>query len=190
MERFERIGRGRGFTGVPPIRYPTGMSPDVPSAAAPPVFLDAVLIPHRSLPPHGFRVLMVVFGGVSFAIGTLFWLLGAWPVIGFFGLDVVLVYGAFRLSYRSARRREIVRLLDDRLTVESIDVRGRRRQWQFQPYWLRVIFEEKSEEENRLILTSHGRSLIVGSFLAPTERRKFADRLKAALVRWRAHWMA
>src|SRR5216684_2261670 len=141
------------------------VSPPVPPAAADAmVFLDAVLAPHRSLPPTGFLIVMLVFGGISFVAGILFVLHGAWPVMGFFGLDVGLVYLAFRINYRSARREERVRLVADALTVERLGVRGERRSWRFQPYWLRVILEEKGDDSNRLIITSHGRSLVLGSF--------------------------
>ena len=151
-----------------------------------PVFFDAVLYPHRSLPPQGFMVLMLVLSVVSFAAGVSFVLLGAWPIFGYFGLDVLLVYLAFRASYRSARMHEWVRLTEDTLTVERVGQRGERRRWQFQPFWLRVVLEERNET-NRLVLTSHGRELVVGGFLAPAERRNLAVALKEALNRWRRH---
>jgi uncharacterized membrane protein len=152
------------------------------------VFLDAVLRPHRSLPASGFNILMAVLGAVSFVAGTVFWLIGAWPVMGFFGLDVALIYLAFRLNYRSARQTERVRLVEDALTVERVGVRGDRRRWRFQPYWLRVVFEETDEDRNRLYIASHGRSLVLGAFLGAGERRVFAGRLKDGLASWRAHW--
>ena len=150
------------------------------------VFFDAVLYPHRSLPPQGFMVLMLVLSLVSFAAGVSFVLLRAWPIVGYFGLDVLLVYLAFRASYRSARMHEWVRLTEDTLTVERVGQRGERRRWQFQPFWLRVVLEEQ-EETNRLVLASHGRELVVGGFLAPAERRNLAVALKEALNRWRQH---
>ena len=157
--------------------------PDRPAA---PVFFEAVLYPHRSLPPQGFVVLMLVLGAISFAAGVSFVLIGAWPIVGYFGLDVLLVYLAFRASYRSARQHEWVRLTEESLTVERVGLRGERRRWQFQPYWLRVVLEEK-DESNRLILTSHGRQVVVGSFLAPSERKNVAVALRDALARWRRH---
>jgi uncharacterized membrane protein len=163
------------------------MSDPLPPAAPQPVFLDAVLAPHRSLPPKGFVAVMAVFGGISFVAGTVFVLRGAWPVMGFFGIDVALVYLAFRINYRSARRQERIRLAEDALTVERIDVRGARRSWRFQPYWLRVTLEEKADDSNRLVISSHGRSLVLGSFLGAGERRSFAAKLQDALARWRTH---
>lgn len=152
----------------------------------PRVLYDAVLTPHRSLPPVGFVVLMLVMAGVSFCVSLAFVLNGAWPISPFFGVDVALVYVAFRISYRRARLREELRLTEESFTVEQICARGRRRRWLFQPFWLRVTLEEKDEHSNRLVLTSHGRSLVVGSFLGPAERRTVAGGLKDALTRWRA----
>src|SRR5580692_9169759 len=120
------------------------------------IFFERVLLPYRSLPPRGFNILMLVLAGISIAVGTLFVSLGAWPVCGFFGLDVGLVYLAFRLSYRSARQRETLRLADEELTVERVGIRGERRLWRFQPFWVRIIFEEHPDESNRLSLISHG----------------------------------
>ena len=71
-----------------------------------PTIFSAILTPHRSLSATGFLLFMLVLGGISFAMGIMFLLLGAWPVFGFLGLDVLLVYWAFRSSYRSAKAYE------------------------------------------------------------------------------------
>ena len=81
------------------------------------VHFDAVLRPHRSLSRSGFLILMLALGGVSFIAGMAFLLLGAWPVFGFLGLDVLLVYVAFKLNYRSGRLTEAVRLTDEQLST-------------------------------------------------------------------------
>src|SRR5215469_7568313 len=83
---------------------------------------ERVLAPHRSLPPSAFHLVMAMLALVSLAVGIGFVAIGAWPVCGFFGLDVGLLYLAFRLSYRSARRSEILRLAGDAFTVERISV--------------------------------------------------------------------
>jgi uncharacterized membrane protein len=156
------------------------------TAASQPVFYDARLQPFRSLPPRGFALVMLVLGGASFILSVGCVVLGAWPITGFFGLDVALVYVAFRASYRSARKTEHLRLTQDEMTVERIGVRGDRRAWRFEPFWLRLIFEEPDEDSNRLYLASHGKTLSIGSFLAPTERKKLYLDLKHAFARWRA----
>jgi uncharacterized membrane protein len=129
--------------------------------------------------------MMLVLGGVSLAVGIGFVSIGAWPVVGFFGLDVALIYLAFRLNYRSARRSEILRLAGDAFTVERISVRGERRTWRFQPFWLRVVLDERDADRNRLFVTSHGRFLAIGDFLAPAARRDLAATIRDALARWR-----
>src|SRR4030088_151508 len=136
-----------------------------------PVFFERVLWPHRSLPPRGFRLLMLGLGVLSLIAGICFVAAGAWPVIGFFGLDVALVYLAFRLNYRSARQSETIRLAENTLTIERVSVRGERRLWRFQPFWVRVVLEERADESNRLLVASHGRSLVIGDFIPPPTRR-------------------
>ena len=89
--------------------------------------------------------------------------LGAWPVTGFFGLDVGLVYLAFRISYRGARLREILRLTQSDMIVERIGIKGETRRWRFEPAWLRLVFEAQRK----------------------TLYRELAD----ALIRWRATLM-
>ena len=161
-----------------------------PAFAEPPtgfgLLFERVLLPHRSLPPRGFHVLMLILGLSSIAVGIGFVSIGAWPVFGFFGLDVGLVYVAFRLNYRSARRREILRLAGDAFTVERVGVGGKRRIWRFQPYWLRVVLEERVDESNRLYVASHGNSLAIGEFLPPAARRELAETIGDALRRWRS----
>lgn len=152
---------------------------------AAPVFFDARLQPYRSLPPRGFAVVMAVLAGASFVMSVGCVMLGAWPVTGFFGLDVGLVYLAFRISYRSARKIEHVRLTASDLTVERIGVRGDRRHWRFEPFWARLVFEEIDEDQNRLALASHGKRLSLGAFLSPGERRRLYRDLADALARWR-----
>ena len=162
------------------------MAANSPSAPLGAVFFERVLLPHRSLPPRGFHLVMLLLGLVSLAMGIGFLAIGAWPICGFFGLDVAALYLAFRLSYRSARRREVLRLAGDDFTVERVSIYGERALWRFQPFWLRIILEERADESNRLLLASHGRRLVIGEFLGPPMRRELADSLRAALARWRA----
>jgi uncharacterized membrane protein len=150
------------------------------------IAFERVLLPHRSLPPRGFNIMMLLLGVLSLIVGVIFVSLGCWPVFGFFGLDVLGIYIAFRLSYRSARQREILRLEQDDFTVERIDIYGERRAWRFQPFWLRVVLEERPDESNRLFIASHGKRFAIGEFLGAPMRRELAAALHMALQRWRA----
>lgn len=149
------------------------------------VFFDAVLFPHRSLGATGFLILMTLICVVSFITGLAFTLMGAWPVTGFFGLDVLLIYIAFRLNYRSARTHETLRLTRDALRVERHLPSGRVKRWNLQPAWLRVEMDSQHGRHSTLNLTSHGKRLAIGSFLSGEERLDLARSLRAALMQCR-----
>ncbi len=159
-------------------------APDGPEAIPDtgPVLFDAELRPHRSLSVKGFRVLMAAVIGVNVIAGGAVFVAGAWPVIGFMGVDVLLIYAAFRASYRAARRREKLRLTADWLTIQRIDPTGRGETETLRPYWLRVELEEPAAPSTPLTLWSHGRGTQVGSFLPPAERERLAGALRAALT--------
>jgi uncharacterized membrane protein len=147
-----------------------------------PTIFSAVLTPHRSLTPTGFLLFMLVLGGFSFGIGIIFLLAGAWPVFGFFGLDVLLVYWAFRASYRAARAYEQVTVTASELTVRQVSHHGRIREWTLNPLWVRldrVVHVEFGIE--RLFLVSHGQRLAIAGFLGPQEKESFALALSTAL---------
>ena len=146
-----------------------------------PALFDAILTPHRSLGASGFAILMTVVAAVNIGLGVSFMLQGAWPIFGFCGLDVLLFFVMFRLNYRSARLFERIRLLPDELIVERHDPRGRTESWSFQPYWLRIAMDDPPEHHSQLVLSSHGRSLAIGSFLSATERFDLAQALGQAL---------
>jgi uncharacterized membrane protein len=175
---------------APPDSYPpppTGATrPRVPATASDdPVLFDALLMPHRSLPPFGFGLLMAGISAVSFGAGLTFYLIGAWPIVGFLGLDVLLVYIAFKVSFRRMRAFETLRLTERVLVFERVSPAGERRRWTFQPYWLRVEFDDPPEHGSQLRLRSHGRAITVGAFLALPERQDLAAALRAALHKLR-----
>lgn len=156
--------------------------------AAPPddqPLFDAVLVPHRSLSPWGFWLVMAGVTSISFIAGLVFLLQGAWPVFGFFGLDVALIYFAFRASYRSGNLYETVRLTPGELSIQRVLPSGQKRSWTFQPYWLRVHMDDPPAPGSQLTVTSHGKSLVIGAFLSPDERVEFAQALRDALARAR-----
>ena len=151
------------------------------SAVDPKIF-SAVITPHRSLGPTDFLIFMLCLGGLSFFSGVVFVSLGAWPVCGFFGIDVLLVYLAFRANYRAARAYEEVIVTASELTVRKVNHRGGVRQWTLNPLWVRlerIVHEEFGIE--RLFLVSHGRRLAIAGFLGPAEKASFARALMKAL---------
>lgn len=151
------------------------------------VLFDAVLVPHRSLSPRGFLILMTAICLFAFAAGLGFFLAGAWPIVGFLGLDVLLIFIAFRINYRHARMSETLTLSRSTLVVERTDHWGQSESWRFQPYWLQVLIDDPPRSDSKLTLRSHGKQLTIGSFLTPEERLEVAQELRAALFRCHAH---
>ena len=151
-----------------------------------PKLFDAVLYPHRSLTPAGFWVLMSLVVVVSFMAGMAFVVAGAWPVLGFFGIDALLLYWCFQLNYRSGRLYETVELTERELVVKRVTATGRVNRWSFQPFWLRVEIDDPPRQGSPLVLTSHGQSLSIGSFLSPEERLQLAQALRTALQNLRS----
>ena len=140
-----------------------------------------MLTPNRSLGRVGFLAVMTGVIAVSLGLGIHFFLQGAWPVLGFFGLDIALLYLAFRLSYRAGRLRETIRITRSSVVVRRIQPNGAATEWTFNPYWLRIALDNPGEHGSQITLSSHGRSLIVGWFLAPEERASLAQALREAL---------
>jgi uncharacterized membrane protein len=147
-----------------------------------PTIFSTVITPNRSLPRTGFLVLMIAFGIVSFMAGMMFLMMGAWPVFGFFGLDVLLLYWAFRLNYWHGDAYEEVKVTPTTLTVRKVSHRGHVREWSLNPLWVR--FERTTHEEfgiERLFLVSRGKQLTIANFLGPDEKADFAKAFGAAL---------
>jgi uncharacterized membrane protein len=142
----------------------------------------ALLTPHRSLSPMGFMILMSAVCLVSFGTGLVFYLLGAWPVIGFMGLDVALIYVAFKLNYRAGRLYETVDLQEDALTITRVQPSGKAERWRFNPYWVQLRLEPRIGRSSELSLVSHGTRLSFASFLSDHEREDFAEALGSALA--------
>lgn len=157
-----------------------------PAEDAGELFFDARLRPHRSLSPRGFLRLMIAVAAVACLAGLACFLAGAWPVVGFLGLVVALVYLAFKINYRHGRRYETLRLTRGELTVARVSHRGARKTWRFQPAWLQVLIDDPPGHDSQLVLRSHGKSLPIGGFLTPQERAGLAAALRRALEDARA----
>lgn len=144
-----------------------------------------VLSSHRSLGRQGFMLLMLLLCGISFVAGVVFSLAGAWPVAGFFGLDVLLVWVAFKLNYRSGRRYETIDLDPDALVITRVAPSGRQQAFTFNPYWVRVQLDEAVDGRTRLKLALRDRAFTFAMGLNDDERRDFAQVLSSALAETR-----
>ncbi len=147
-----------------------------------PKLFSALLTPHRSLSRNGFLVLMTFVIVVSFAAGLVFLLMGAWPVLGFFGLDILVIYWAFRINFRDAKASEEISVTPSELRVRRISHRGHVVEWVLNPLWVQL--DQKADPEfgiEKLYLLSRGRRVSIASFLGPDEKASFAKALTAAL---------
>jgi uncharacterized membrane protein len=102
--------------------------------------------------------------------------------LGFFGLDVLVIYIAFKLNYRSGRLYETVDLTPGRFTLTRVHPSGRQEQFDCNPYWARVSLREWPDGRTALSVVSQGKELAFGRFLTDGERREFASALREALL--------
>src|SRR6201985_2695398 len=149
---------------------------------AEPVLFSAQLTPHRSLNRTGFVLVMTFLSVVSFATGIAFLIMGAWPVFGFLGLDVLAIYIAFKINFGRARAREEITITPSELRLRRVSHRGHVVEWVLNPLWVQL--DQKTHAEfgiEKLYLVSRGRRVSVASFLGADEKASFAKALTAAL---------
>ena len=147
-----------------------------------PELFSALLTPHRSLSRTQFTVLMTFVCVVSFVAGVVFWRIGAWPVFGFFGLDALLIYWAFKVNFRRGNATEEISITPSELRIRRVSHRGHVAEWVLNPLWVQL--DQKTHAEfgiERLYLVSRGRRVSIASFLGPDEKASFAKALMAAL---------
>jgi uncharacterized membrane protein len=166
------------------------MPMDSPNPASPggaeAIVFRARLSPHRSLSPRGHAILFAAVIGVTTLISIPFYILGALPVVGFFGLDVVLLWIAFRVSNNRAKAYEELILTHIELLFRRFSWRGRLSEWRFNPLWVRLSSEEHAEFGTQRIVLVEGRSSVeMGAFLGAEEKADFAAALRGALARAR-----
>lgn len=143
----------------------------------------AEIRPHRSLGPRGVAIVLAAFGTLSAVISVPFFIIGAWPVVGFLGLDVLALWIAFRLSFAQARAAEQVVLTYVELVIRKASPRGLAREWRFNPLWVRLETESDADfGMTRLAVAARGSRLDLADALSPAERADFADSLGRALA--------
>ncbi|WP_323769005.1 DUF2244 domain-containing protein [Marinovum sp.] len=144
---------------------------------------EAVLSPYRSLGRIGFVVLMGATTLITVIHMAIFARVGAWPVFAFFGLDLALLFGAFWLSYRSARAREFIRMSRTDLSVRKVAPSGRAEDHQFNPFWTRFNIARHEEIGiTGMRISSRGQQTEIGSFLNPDDKESFATAFQRALA--------
>jgi uncharacterized membrane protein len=112
-----------------------------------------------------------------------FLVIGAWPVVFFFGLDFILLFGAFWLNYHTARAREEVSVSRTDVSVRKFAPSGRMIEHRFNTFWAR--FSIKRHQEIGIVsmkISGGGRQTDIGSFLNRDDRETFAVAFARALA--------
>lgn len=147
-----------------------------------PMLFSALLRPHLALSRNGFLTLMAVVSVVSFATGMMFLMIGAWPVLGFFGLDALAIYAAFRIYHRRARATEEITVTPSEIRVRRVDPRGDVVEWALNPLWVQLDQVRHPEFGiEHLFLVSRGRRVCIARFLGAEEKESFVKALMSAL---------
>ncbi len=157
----------------------------IPSMPTENPLFEAVIVPHRSLTRRGLRILLGVIVFACTVNAAVFVAIGAWPVGGFTGVELLLAALLLRLSATSARASEMVLLTSDTLRIVRTDPKGRRVEETMSPAWLAITLEERAGRVPGLWLAVRGRSVEIGRSLGEAEKRDLAKALDDALYRWR-----
>ncbi|MFN7179192.1 DUF2244 domain-containing protein [Hyphomonas sp.] len=145
------------------------------------IYLDAVLTPNRSLSERGFAIAMAIIAVAFFLTGLMFYSMGALPVLGFFGLDMVAIWLAFRLSFNKQREQTRVVVTARSIRVHHTDPKGREKEAEVPTAFARVELDEPVMTHSWLRI-EHGRTAwVIGRFLTPDERLSFAKALRNAV---------
>ena len=131
-----------------------------------------------SVTPAQLLWVYLMLCGVSLTIGLFFWFQGAPFVIGFTGLELLVVGWAFVVYARHATDGEWISLQGASLVVER-ETAGRRERAEFERQWVRV--EPKAGEHSLIELSGRGRKMEVGRFGRPELRQALAGEIRQAL---------
>lgn len=149
------------------------------------ISFEAVIVPHRSLGRRGLQWLAGCLALLSALVAAGLWLAGAWPVIGFTGLEVALAIWLLRRHALGARATEMLLLSERGLVVVRVDPAGKRSERTVPTGWLRANLEERQGRTPALMLRSNGVALEVAASLGEEEKRALSAALAEALERHR-----
>lgn len=148
------------------------------------LFFDITVLPYRSLSKKSFKNLMIAVCFIFFSIGVFFWSIGAWPVFGFLGLDVLLLYLAFKINYKNGEVFENLKLFNSNLLITRCFPSGKSQTWNLEPYWTKVEISKSFSNDQRLILRSRDKVVLLGSFLNLNDKKKLMRKINEALKKY------
>lgn len=145
------------------------------------IYFDATLTPNRSLSPRAFVIVMVIVGAMSFIAGLSFVSMGAFPVLGFFGLDALAIWFAFRWSFRALKQETRVRVTADQIELTHEKPGDMVRRASMPTAFTRVRLDFPARRPSELKLAHGGKAWVIGRFLTPGERKSLKDALEKAI---------
>ncbi|MHB1102500.1 MAG: DUF2244 domain-containing protein [Devosia sp.] len=146
----------------------------------------ATLTPHRSLNRRDFRIVTALAAVLASIPGMVFFSLGAWPVICFMGLDVLLIWWALGASMKDGQRHEEVILWPDQLELRQVSARGKEQILRFNPFFVKLVIDRDiNERTTALHLRTSDSDTEIGTFLNPDDKASFAKVFGTALKKAR-----
>ena len=147
--------------------------------------LEAYLSPSVAIKLSAVRWILSLFGCVCVLVGVTFALIGAQPVLGFMGIEIVLLFAVYQFCVRNSRMAEQIILSGQSLLFRRIDRYGNISITNLEPLWLRIEIGGAKGVFRHIVLASKGRTYNVGVFLTPEEKVVLLNTLQRALMKLR-----
>ena len=148
-------------------------------------YLDIKIYRNQSLTTRGLYILMFFITIPASYLGISFYVLGAWPVLGFMGFEILLIYIAFKILFYNNKFYEHIILDSEKLNILFKKKNKIIKKIELEPTWVQVKIEKIYENEDTLIVSSHGKKIILANYLIPEERLKLAGKIKSGLREWK-----
>lgn len=146
----------------------------------------ATLTPNRSLGRRGLRVVIATLAVMASIPGMIFFSLGAWPIVGFLGLDVLLVWWAMSAALREGERLEEVTLWPDQLELRQVAPGGEEQLRRFNPFYVKLVIDRDFDERTTALhLRTRDDDIEIGAFLSSDDKASFAKVFGTALKKAR-----
>ena len=145
------------------------------------IYFDGTLTPNRSLSPKAFAIVMAIVVAMSFLAGLSFVSMGAFPVIGFFGLDALAIWFAFRLSFRALKQQTRVRVTAQQIDLAHEQPGRSPRTAKLPTAFTRVRLDYPDRRPSELKLAYRDQAWVIGRFLTPAERKTLKEALERAI---------
>ena len=146
----------------------------------------ARLTPHRSLTTRGYRWVIALACIMATIPALVFFSMGAWPIVGFLGIDLLAIWWALSSSMRAGKEFEEVTLWPDELEVKQVGANGKSQLTRFNPFSVKLVIDRDfNERVTGLHLRTKDADMVLGAFLSTDEKSSFAKVFGTALKKAR-----